>query len=563
MILNINSFISTMEGLKLNAILLLCPVLVLSNITSISQDNLLVLDKIIEHYGLKSIYLQISESLVKYSKNYVQNIRDMKSLVDLRIRTNWVTAIDPHVDSQLFMMVADNTKSILKISYFPYMIMIGESKLIVLVITKEVNVLYFARDVKYFNVLIIMDDKLFKVDMNKEFLLQEISSANDFISMDTYNRPDLYLPRIFINYNTGISQFPLIYNGGKTGLNIYYARTFEKYYAKITEESTTDENNIETFFLQTVDTYLYDGYPLTINQICFMLPVVDEILQEDFLKKPFQVGVWILALLFIIYFTIALRILVIRDLFVCFLESLAISVGTIYQGFNHKFVYIQMFVYGFILWNLHNAIVSSYLTTQDIGRNLKSFEDIQNYDIPLMGNLYVNADNPLEIIKIILPHIFHLQEIALKKGQFNASVKDHIFQKHLYGFDRTYGYLINDAIWSYFDYSQKFLKRKLFFFSKMCPMSGYNYPLRSSNGLFLLHDLYTLYTLRVLEGGLNIIWETISYRDIKFRFLQNEIRASWLKLGFKYFNIVWLIYIIGTFTSVCAFFSELLCDKYF
>lgn len=188
-----------------------------------------------------------------------------------------------------------------------------------------------------------------------------------------------------------------------------------------------------------------------------MVPVIDEISQQDFLKKPFQLWVWIVLLIFLIYFTISLKVILNSDLFLCFFESLACSLGSIQRGINNKYLYIQMFLFGFIIWNLYSSKLSSYLTTPNFGKLMKTVEEIQEANITLWADFYRNRQiNIIDYMRIFYQKIYNYEQITFK-GQFNYSIEKDVFYKHLYKFNSSLGYLINEIKWNFISHSQKLL----------------------------------------------------------------------------------------------------------
>lgn len=74
-----------------------------------------------------------------------------------------------------------------------------------------------------------------------------------------------------------------------TGLLIYFTSTFEKYYKNRLKRKFGNKSfNLkfhEAIHITTNVHELTDGYPMRINKLCLVLPLVDEFSQEDFLKK--------------------------------------------------------------------------------------------------------------------------------------------------------------------------------------------------------------------------------------------------------------------------------------
>lgn len=189
--------------------------------------------------------------------------------------------------------------------------------------------------------------------------------------------------------------------------------------------------------------------------ICFMLLVLDEIEENES-------WVWMLILFFLIYFTISLRLLVIPGLFLSFFESFA------QKGIKVNLIFIQILLYGFIIWNIHKAVFQNYLATPNLGKQLKSADDIKEANISLWGNFYKEIDNLTQYMKTFYPNIYNYEQ-NIFKGKFNSNMEYIIFNQHLRNFDVSHGYLVHELTWNYINHYQMLLRRKLFSYSKLCP----------------------------------------------------------------------------------------------
>lgn len=212
---------------------------------------------------------------------------------------------------------------------------------------------------------------------------------------------------------------------------------------------------------------------------------------------------------------------------------------SIQKGIKHKFIYIGLFIYGFIIWNLHNAKLSSYLTTPSLGKTLNTIEDINRANVTLWGNYYRNVPgNFSKYMQMFYPSVYSYEQ-KLWKGKFNYSIKTEDFFNKLYEFDTSHGYLIPEIKWNFISRSQMLLTRKLFSFSKECLLYGFLYPFKMYSGYTILQDIVTTYIMKVIESGLDFAWEELSYQDIKFKFQTDFDKSEVQVLGFPYFEVAW------------------------
>lgn len=235
--------------------------------------------------------------------------------------------------------------------------------------------------------------------------------------------------------------------------------------------------------------------------------------------------------------------------------------GSIQRGINNKYIYLQLFLFGFIIWNLHNAKLSSYLVTPNMGKTLESIEDIYGANISLWAGYFKNIQNNFTVyMKNHNPKVYDFEQNTFK-GIFNYSIDKIEFYEHIYNFDMSHGYLINDVKWSFISRSQKLLERKLFSYSDFCSEYGFLYPFFFHDGQKILTETIKCFTLKVLESGLDFAWQELSYLDINFR-LHKNINENFQILGFGYFEISWWIIGVGIILAVLVFFVEVLKDKF-
>lgn len=535
---------------------------VLAGFQELSEKNLIIVKNLVNHYGITNSYFYIVSENPFEIDHYIKSFLRFKRLTTFNIHTRKIKSLRPIVD--LFVIIPNSTESFEAMIKWEHITSMIKSKFVIAILSRDIRLDIIILLVMNANILFIIEGKPIKCNV-MEKVFDEIQFAEQFILTDRYEAPERHWPIIKIEYHAfphREANFPLVIDleNKKSGLLAYYAKIFEEYYnnrmiAAVGDKLEDHKSDVFQLYAQVVNQL--DGYPIKMSKVCFILPVVDEIFPEDFLKKPFHLSIWIAILIAIIYFTISMRLLVSLDYFTCFFESLTITFGSLYKGVNNKFLYIQFFLYGFIIWNIYSAKLSSYLTTPNLGRNLETPEDVKNTNITLWADFNRSITRNLtDYLKENYPNVFHYQQNIFKK-QFNPHVVKPVFYKHLYDFDVSHGYLANDVIWSFISKTQSLLRRKVFSFSEMCPYYGHIYPLTANSRLIFTDEIFTPFTLRILEGGLDIIWETFSYLDIHFKFKTELDDIDFTVLGFRYFEVTWWILLFGLTMSVFVFCIEI------
>lgn len=401
--------------------------------------------------------------------------------------------------------------------------------------------------------VLIMDGSLFKVDTYRRGIYPTTTMA--FFSDDSFKNPEASLPRCRMDETDGLVKwfFPLITleeNGSPSGVVAYAITEFVKYINKRLEKKlgslynlTIEESiplHVETV---TGNEYMID-YPLMQNDDCFLTPVLDEISTQSLITKPFTTSTWISILIINVYLTGFLRLFFFKDLFSSFFESLKITFGAVHQGIacsliRNNFAYLILYLYGFIIYNLHISKLSSYLATPNFGKRIETLQDVIENNITLWS----------------LYDLLPLYEKELN-GFLNLSIEPEIFYVNLDGFNTEQGYLIPRFTWRYINHRQKLLKKKSFSFSNICVARGFLTPFQFVYGkTAVLQEIINYFTMRIIESGLDYIWEQNTFQDIGVTYMKTHSLATVI-LGFKYFQVPFCIYSLGIGLSLISFCIE-------
>lgn len=528
-----------------------------------TRQNINLINSLIKHYSIKNIFLASQEQ--DNLQKYIEIFLNFDTKLTLNIHTNENLKnfnVDFMECCEMVFITGNNSNSFRQIFRWSKLFDRSDAKLIVLAFSNKIQSSFLPAIFSLTQIIMMTGGITVKVNYGRRSF-ELFTKAEEFISTDPYEAPELYWPTLKIGYfESSMADFPLVIGSEvpTSGFLLYFASAFEKFYENRRDRIIYDKSKESKYIMKvTVNpkiTQASDGYPLRITKLCLMLPIIDEISEQDFLKKPFEVWVWICLFIFLIYFTISLRIIAIPDFFLCFYESLAFTLGSIQNGINNKYVYLQMFLYGFIIWNLHNAKLSSYLTTPNLGRRLETVEDINEANITLWANFYSKMNASLmKYMKKYHQKIYNYEQTTFR-GKFNYSIGTEEFYKHLYNFDLSHGYLIDDIKWSFISRSQKLLKRKLFSYPDFCPEYGFVYPFYLLQRIRPLREIFASFTLKVIESGLDFAWEERSYMDINFKF-RKSVEDFFHPLGIDYFKIIWWIFIFGIALGILSFCVEM------
>lgn len=534
-----------------------------------TKQNILIIEKLIRHYSIKNIFIA-SENIYD-SERYLTDFRNFDNPLTFSIHTKDDQFIEyTHSPSELLLISANNSTYLERIFLWLHVLYHSQATMIVIVFSESQDSFQIPLEMfPYSQVLTIISGKTNKISLVRRFF-KAVHTAEEFIKTNIYENPVAYWPKIKLKYKKfTMEDFPLVMSLNstslKSGILVYYVSTFLKYYEHYRDHNIKN-NEQKSKYIDNIDVSpevldLSEGYPLKMTKICFMLPIMDEFSHQDFLKKPFKQWVWILTVISLLYFTIVLRLVAIPDVFLSFYESLACSLGSVQNGIRIKYIYIQLFVYGFIIWNLYSAKLSSFLSTSNLGKELKTYDDVNEANISLWANYLRDIQiNLSDYMKSDHPNIFKYEEIF--NGKFDYRIPMQEFYGQLYTFNASHGYLINEIQWNFISRSQMLLTRKLFSYSNICPEYGFIYPIDLYEKTKILKDIFTSFTLKVIESGLVIAWERFSYSDIKFKYQTDFGVTSLQILGFSYFEVPCWILTFGIVMSSLVFVVEKCIAKF-
>lgn len=531
------------------------------NYAFLSPSNVKLLQSILSTYKITEISLKIPNSF--FLENWVDVIFK-KTEVTFNIFSNSETLVF-YFPKEVFVI-----STIEKLNFIDRL-NIYNSIINVIIFPSESIFKFPKKNVYGFsNTLIFLNESVYKYHMASDKFLR-LNSIDEVLATDYFQYPEFSWPFLKIKEKSNAGGwFPLVViQSDKHHMSGVFGHLLYTYlnYINSRIRSKLKGNELENRHVEGVQ-FGYNnfvkgrGHPFYGTKLCLMLPIVDEILTQDYLRKAFSNFLWILLVIFIFYMTSILRTCIHIDFFDCFFESLTISCGSVYKGFNNnnsrkRLIYIQLFLYGFIVWNLYSAKMSSYLSTVNRGKRIESLEDIKKETFMLWASFDVYISD--SAVKNTHPSLYFYKE-HLRPGQVDFSIKRNIFDQHMFSFNNSLGYFVNDHVWPYISMYQSLLIRKVFSFSNMCPLVGRLYPL-SLTPLVRMVDTINLFYMHILESGLDLFWQQTSYFDMKFQILR-KIETNYIVLGFQYFKIAWIIGFTGLVLSLIAFMMEFITSNF-
>lgn len=362
-------------------------------------------------------------------------------------------------------------------------------------------------------------------------------------------------------------KFPLLVKLGTkfSGMVYYFISAFQKYVDNRIMSKLQDKNLLESrdgeYLSPSPTIYYGSGYPLMKTYECFMLPILDETQTEDYLTNPFTFSVWILLGASNLLLALILRCTIIDDFYKGVMEVFTGLMGSTVNAlhkphFVYKAVYIQVFIFGFIILNLYNSKLSTDLTI-DPGRTLKTVDDLIKF------NVSVWAAIP-DVIIMYKPEVEYIENYTA--GLFNPHIDKELYNKILNEWDPKRGYLMPDYTWAFWEESQKLLNRKIFSYSDICPVPSLLFPfsyLHYETRRYFDEEMFSYFTMKVQENGLFEIWNLLTFNDLHFPYKRNDARVP-ASLTLDFFTIAWKNLVVGWSLSLVIFFIEnlILCLKF-
>ena len=271
---------------------------------------------------------------------------------------------------------------------------------------------------------------------------------------------------------------------------------------------------------------------------------------ENIFYYPFENPLWILIFSSVFYLT-----LIIFKVFECsittaFLNAVSFTAFTPYfftlerNSFKKVFVFTMLTVYGFVLTIFYTSKISAFLTSQVIGQQIFSLEDLSNQNIT-----EISSSGSLDgFVKILgVPITWKYEDMEYDFINLNTN----------------YSYIVSSHQWDYINEIQTRFSKKLFNFTDICnSLFEDRMYIPFDPEALSYHGEYELFKLLVDQSGLMSAWKTQTI----WEYTKNNIGKDHYDaeeivrpLGFIYFSIIFKLLLICYLVCFVVFFLELIC----
>lgn len=295
------------------------------------------------------------------------------------------------------------------------------------------------------------------------------------------------------------------------------------------------------------------SYPIGINDWCIMVPFRDRSPEHGYLRNSFHQYTWYLICFSVLYCTVGIWIcspVSKRDLSLSFLQAicslLLIAPLRILQipTLQIRFIFLLLFVMGFLITNLYVSKMASFLTASPEQPQINTVQDVIDTKLPIMI-----MDYEYEILESYhYPQMF--MDLLVKANKYEMD-------KHRDRFNTSYGYSIQSDRWNFLNIQQRYLKKPLFRLSQICIGPYYHaFPLQKDSHLSRPLQSFIMATSQV---GLMTYWKKEAFADALYlgyvRML--IVKESLLPLSTSFFRSIWYVWWMGLIISGVAFCLEM------
>ncbi|XP_020801610.1 uncharacterized protein LOC110178729 [Drosophila serrata] len=242
------------------------------------------------------------------------------------------------------------------------------------------------------------------------------------------------------------------------------------------------------------------SYPAQVAPRCFMIPLDNDISRSLYVFLPFSLTIWLCLLLtlLLVHFLFVRRLMPDSQLW----NILGVpGAGTVRSQKRKpgRGLCGLLILFGIsILWQLYSTKLTSFLTVTLTRPNAGSLEEL--FRLPYRI-LVLPTD-----VDAIVASLGHGEQFAAK---FSFTDPEHFDAKRI-SLDPEYIYPISRIRWEFFNLQQRFLRKKRFFFSKLCHGTfPFQYQLRVDSHF---KDALHRFLLHVQQGGLADRWLETCYR---------------------------------------------------
>ncbi|CAD7076992.1 unnamed protein product [Hermetia illucens] len=305
-----------------------------------------------------------------------------------------------------------------------------------------------------------------------------------------------------------------------------------------------------------------DGsYPIGFMDECIMVPAPQEIIPSKYLLVSFPSQVWMLLFVTAIL-TLTQNLYLNKFMagkFELGLTLLDIVSGLAVQPFGsgagnnswrQRCVRISVVIFGFFIANIYGSRLASAFITKMFQPPLETKEDMIRAKLKILMiqvefEFLRNTIQPQEFRDLIVP------------------AKVDVVNAYRMFFNNSYGYAVPDDKALFFLLKQKYLKRRLVLYTKVCLATmhvGFNMPRDSP-----FKDIFSRVLLQTFQSGLYLKWYEDAFDEaveagIFTRQITDENMAT--PISVAHLTLAWTILFCGLSCSLLWFLIEITSKKY-
>ncbi|XP_037941339.1 uncharacterized protein LOC119674280 [Teleopsis dalmanni] len=251
------------------------------------------------------------------------------------------------------------------------------------------------------------------------------------------------------------------------------------------------------------------SYPIGINDWCIMVPYKNRSPDNLYLMRTFQPLIWYLIFFSLVYISIILWMCITdgpKEFSISMLQalcSLLCIVPTkilLIPTARMRFLYVMLFLFGFMLSNMYISKMASFLTTSPQAQQILDVEDIISEDLHVM------------VVE------FEYNMLAASPNSFNKRflkqlqiVDKAVLDLHRDNMNTSFGYSVQTDRWKFLNKQQKYLKKPLFRLSEICVGPFYHvFPMQFDSHLSTPLKDFIMYAS---QCGLYKHWEESAFAD--------------------------------------------------
>ncbi|XP_016993878.2 uncharacterized protein Ir62a [Drosophila takahashii] len=243
------------------------------------------------------------------------------------------------------------------------------------------------------------------------------------------------------------------------------------------------------------------SYPTQVAPRCFMIPLDNEISRSLYVFLPFSFPLWLCLLftLLLVQFVYVRRLMPDGQLWGILGVPGAGGSPRCRKRKSGRGLCTFLILSGiFTLVQSYSTKLTSFLTVTLTRKPASSLEEL--FQLPY-SILVLPSD-----VEAIVASLGHADQFARK---FSFTMIEDFDEKRI-AMDPEYIYPISNIRWRFFDLQQRFLRKKRFYFSRICHGSyPYQYQLTVDSHL---KDAMHRFLLHVQQGGLQDLWLETCYR---------------------------------------------------